>query len=206
MMSSLQSEFNRELDRLYQIRTEKLRHIIGDPKIGKAKAFTRNLRNAGIKRLKEIASKACISRCYRKEIQERVEKKKSWHITRGKGFNLDAKQASFKEWYSNTFYNHRICIYIFWSGNKCLYVGKTEKAPGRIISHIYNKKFGRPTRIDVYQTYGKSDLPILECLAMHRYGPKINKMKAAKKRYTAKCPICIHTRNISRELHEIFVL
>jgi hypothetical protein len=201
-----QSEFNRKLDRLYQIRTDKLRHIIGPGRKGKSPTFDRELLDKKIEELKEIASRARVHKSYRKEFHNRVEKKKSWHITGGKGFKLEEKEASFKEWYEENFYPHRTCIYIFWKNRKCLYVGKTERAPGRIISHIYSKRIGNPTRIDVYLSRGKSDLPILECLAIHKFGPTKNRTeKSPKRKYSAKCPICTTNRKIHRELHRVFV-
>ena len=203
-MSKYQSEFNHELDRLYHIRTDRLRHMLG-PKIkGKSPKFNRDIRNRVIENLKEITAEALVKDFTRKEIKRRVEKKRSWLITRGKGVNLDAKKENFKEWYDKKCQGHRTCIYIFWRGRKCLYVGKTQKGPNRIISHIYDKRFGNPSRITLYLTRAKRNLPILECLAIHNFNPRINKTKAAKKKFTAKCPLCKRTRQIEKDLRRIF--
>ena len=205
-MSKFQAEFNRELDKLYRMRTDKLRRVIGPGRKGKAATFNRVLLDNKIEKLKEIASRALVRKFYRREFRNRVEKNKSWHITRGKGIRLEDKEERFNKWYKENFYPHRTCIYIFWRSKKCLYVGKTEWAPGRIISHLYSKRIGNPTRLDVYLSHGKSDLPILECLAIHRFSPIKNRTeRSPKKKYSAKCPICINNRKIDRDLHRFFV-
>jgi hypothetical protein len=203
-MSNNQSKFNDELDKLYRIKTDNLRHLLGPARKGKSPTFDRDLLDRTIKRLQEVASKALVRRFHQEEFSRRVMMKKRWFLTTGKGFNLDAKRENFKKWYEKKFQRHKCSVYVFWTGRKCVYVGKTEKGPDRIISHIYSKRFGNPTRIDVYLTHGKRDLPILECLAIHRFNPKINQMGASKKKFAAKCPLCKCRRQIKKELRRMF--
>lgn len=204
-MSNYQSEFNHELDTLYRIRTDKLRHMLGPARKGKSPRFDRDLLNRTVTKLEKITSKALAKPFQQEEFARRVRMKKRWFLTRGKGFKLDAKKKTFKNWYEKIFRHKKCSTYIFWTGRKCLYVGKTEKGPDRIISHIYSKRFGNPDRIDVYSTSGKRDLPILECLAIHRYDPKINKnRKSPKKKFTPKCPLCKRNNQIEKDLRRMF--
>lgn len=203
-MSKYQAEFIHELDKLYHIRTDRLRHLLGPARKGKSPTFDRDLLNRTIIKLEKIASKSLARRFQKEEFSRRIMMKKRWLLTRRKGFNLDVKKKNFKQWYKQQFHNHRCSIYVFWTGRKCLYVGKTEKGPDRIISHIFNKRFGSPTRIDVNLVHGKRDLPILECLAIHRFNPRINQMGASKKKYAAKCPLCKRKRQIEKDLRRMF--
>lgn len=201
---SYQSAFNRKLDSLFRTRTDWLRHRIGHPRKGKTPVFNRKRRERGIKRLIDIASKALIAECTQKEFLHRVEKRRRWYPKKHKT-GRDAKKLAFKKWYDGKF-KKESCIYIFWANGKCLYVGKTGRGPGRIVDHFEKYWFSRVTRIDVYMAHGKKDLPSLECLAIHRFKPKENDMKAAKKKGAAKCILCISTRQIRGELRRIFPL
>lgn len=77
-MSKFQAEFNRELDKLYRMRTDKLRRIIGPGRKGKSATFNRVLLDKKIEKLKEIASRALVRKFYRREFHDRVEKYKRW--------------------------------------------------------------------------------------------------------------------------------
>ena len=204
-MPSAQAEFNRELDELYKIRTDWLRHILGESRKGPEPIFDRKRVNRAIRRLQKIASETLAKDYAEFEFSGRVEKKSSWHITRAKGFDRDTKKRSFNKWYEKKFRHHN-CIYTFWGDSRCLYIGKTEKGARRITSHFDKHWFNQATRIDVYLPSGVRDLPILECLAIHRFKPKYNKTRAEEKKYAAICPLCIVTRSIEIELHRIFAL
>jgi len=204
-MGLYQSKFNKVLDELYRSRTDKLRHLLDSGKKKKARSFNRNLLDKKTKELKNLASDALLIQHFQKEFKNRVYKKNSWFWMKSKGFNRDQKSEHFEEWYNNIFLHRNKCIYIIWDEGKCLYVGKTEQAPGRITSHFYEIKFAHPTRIDVYLTRGKRDLSILECLAIHKYKPSKNQLLAAKKKYTSECSLCKINRRIDKEMRRIFV-
>jgi hypothetical protein len=200
-----QAEFNRELDELYRIRTEWLRHFLGATKKGPEPVFDRARVNRTIERLQKIASEATARYTAEWEFTNRVENQSQWHITRAKGFDRDAKKKSFDKWYDRKFRHHN-CIYIFWGDGRSLYVGKTGRGAKRITSHFDKHWFNQATRIDVYLPGGRRELPILECLAIHRFKPKYNKARAGMKSHCPQCPICALNKWIDYELHRIFSL
>ena len=96
------------------------------------------------------------------------------------------------------------CIYIFWAGKRCMYVGRTVRGRGRPQQHFEKGWFARVTRIDIYATGSPSEIPRLECIAIHNFDPIKNKRKASKAKWTKKCTICKGLKTIERELQQIF--
>jgi len=45
---------------------------------------------------------------------------------------------------------------------------------------------------------------LLECLAIHRFRPTKNKVKAATENWTPKCPLCALHKTIRTELRKIY--
>ena len=83
----------------------------------------------------------------------------------------------------------RSCIYIFWAGQRCIYVGRTVSGRGRPQQHFEKGWFARVTRIDIYATGSPSEIPRLECIAIHNFDPVKNKRRASKAKWTKKCTI-----------------
>ena len=90
--------------------------------------------------------------------------------------------------------------------SKCIYVGRTIKGKGRPQSHFVKFWLNSVSRIDIYLTSQSSQVPKLECLAIHRFHPKENGMKASIPKWAKKCPVCEIQKNIRSELRQIFSL
>ena len=200
---SRSAEFIRELNKLYHRRTSWLRTVLDAPNPGPPPGFGRKHVSRAITKLQCLASETLSAYFARKEFERSVEGKRSWHIKKGKGYTYDEKKRTFKDWYARKITNST-CIYVLWKNHTCLYVGKTKTGAGRPASHFEKAWFRPATRIDIYVTRGKHAIPALECLAIHRFRPLQNKVKAAKRKYTQKCPLCLLNRDIERELRSIF--
>jgi hypothetical protein len=201
---SHQSQFNRELDKLFKRRTDSLRHHIGQPRKGKTPAFNKAWRDNAINKLAEIAKEAQVHECAEQEFSRRARRKRPWW-PKEHGPGEDKKKAAFKVWYAKKLQKDN-CIYVCWRNKQCIYVGRTEAGAGRIVKHFGRVWFPSITRIDVYPARSKKDLPALECVAIDSYKPRENDTSASKKKGSAKCRLCKSTRQIKRELKSIFPL
>lgn len=195
-------QFRRTVDRLFRRRASWLRNALGKPIPGAPPSFGRREREKAIDQLQGLASDSLARKLAKKEFLRSVDKKKSWHV---KGWGRDEKRQLFNGWYEEHI-PYRRCIYIFWKGNKCVYVGKTKGGAGRPSAHFEKHWFSGATRIDIYALRGKKSLPALECLAIHRFQPRENKNKAQTAKWTKKCPLCKVHRDIKSELRSIFSL
>lgn len=197
---SHQSQFNHTLDRLYERRTDKLRHIMtGKP--GPLLTLTKKRRESKIRELEEIASKALAKKMAKKGFKTLVIRKKTW---RTKGWGTDKKQKIFRAWVRKKISPKRGKIYVFWRKRECRYVGRTRGRGSRPSHHFKRGWFNGTTRIDVYLAYQRRSIPLLECLAIHRFRPTRNKVKAAKQNWTPKCPLCAVHKKIRTELRKIY--
>jgi hypothetical protein len=197
---SHQSQFNHTLDRLYERRTDKLRHIMtGKP--GPLLTLTKKRRESKIRELEEIASKALAKKMAKKGFKALVIRKKTW---RTKGWGTDKKQKIFRAWVRKKISPKRGKIYVFWRKRECRYVGRTRGRGSRPSHHFKRGWFNGTTRIDVYLAYQRRSIPLLECLAIHRFRPTRNKVKAAKQNWTPKCPLCAVHKKIRTELRKIY--
>ena len=199
------AQFNRELDTLFHKRSYWLRHLLRGPRPGRPPRLKRHDIQRSIAKLQDIADEAFAPALARKEFERSVRKEKSWHVKRGKGHRYEQRQRAFQNWY-DTHIESPSCIYVFWARRRCIYVGKTTRGRGRPSSHFEQAWFRPVTRVDVYETRGKRALPALECLAMHRFQPLRNKVKAQERKWTQKCPLCKLDKNIQAELRDIFRL
>lgn len=198
-------DFTRQLDALFQRRTHWLRHVIARPGSGRPPAFMRAHRETAIARLQELASQALADRLGRRVFREGVRQRRSWRVLASKGRGPREKKEAFDEWFEARI-GHKNCLYVFWRGRRCIYVGRTARGGKRASSHFEKFWFQGVTRVDVYATRGKSSLPAMECVAQHRFNPKQNRVKAAAARWTKKCPLCAIHRDIRSELRGVFRL
>lgn len=197
---SHQTKFNRTLERLYERRTDKLRHILTG-KSGPLLTLTKKKRESKIRELEEIASKALAKRMAKKGFRALVIRKKTW---RTKGWRTDKKQQIFRAWIRTKISAKRGKIYVFWKKRECRYVGRTRGRGSRPSHHFKRGWFNGTTRIDVYLAHQRRSIPLLECLAIHRFRPTRNKVKAAKESWTPKCPLCAIHKKIRSELRKIY--
>jgi hypothetical protein len=179
-----------------------LRFAIGPKKPGKPSEFKRQSVDKGINKLQKIASHALARKLAKSEFEQYASTKKAWHI---KGHGITEKKPNFEEWFRKTFPKEKPCIYAFWGNNsKCIYIGKTGSGGSRPSSHFDKYWFPEVKRIDVYPVNSQSQVPKLECLAIHHFEPKQNKNKAATKKWTKACPLCVVHKDIEKELRRIF--
>jgi len=104
------------------------------------------------------------------------------------------------------FHTRTTYIYIFWSGKKCKYVGKSIVGGTRPQIHFEKYWFNDVTKINIYSTSQRSQIPKLECLAIHRFEPSVNCYKPSFSGNAKSCPICDTEKLIKQEIKSIFKL
>jgi hypothetical protein len=202
---SYQTQFNLTLDRLYRRRTAELRRLL-TRKPGPIQTITKERRERKIRQLQEIASKALARKIAKKRFKTLTLPRKTW---RTKGWGEAEKKRKFRKWVREKLsYRQSLAkrgkIYVFWKKRNCLYVGRTRRSGSRPSQHFKRGWFSGTTRIDVYLARQKKSTPLLECLAVHRYRPTKNKVKAATENWTPKCPLCAIHKKIGTELRKIY--
>ena len=196
-------EFKRTIENLFRKRSHSLRTALDGSVRGRPPAFNRTMVTEAIEDLQELASDHFALVLARDAFDESVHKRRSWHAKRGKPRGWRKKKVAFETWYESHFGPSR-CIYVFWSGRTCEYVGKTGTGGSRPSSHFGMVWFANVTRIDIYATRGKRALPALECLGMHRFLPRQNRSRAETRRWLKKCPLCEAHRGIEQEMRDLF--
>lgn len=202
---ALATQFEQELALLFYRRTAWLRSAIGTNRPGRPHEFTRRKVYPKLDELGEIATKIITSKRAKKEFRKLIGDKRQWQTKRGKGWDRYAKKESFKRWYERHI-GSKNCVYVFWSGRTCEYVGRTVRGHGRPLTWFTVFWFHRVTRIDIYTILRKSEVGKAECLAIHIFDPRQNQNWPSRQKYTKKCPICEATKEIDDELKAIFRL
>jgi hypothetical protein len=197
---SFQTRCNSILDRLYERRTDRLRHVLVKRQ-GHPLTLTKKRRETKIRELQEIARKARAENLARRQFRRLARPKKSW---KPKGRGADNKQKEFLPWVREGNSQGRGKVYVFWRRRECRYVGRTRGRGSRPSCHFKRSWFNGTTRIDVHSAHQRKSIPMLECLAIHRFNPTKNKVKAAKLKWTAKCPLCSLRKKIRTEIRTIY--
>jgi hypothetical protein len=205
MASHAVVEFRRELDRLFKRRTHWLRSSVEGRRTGAPPKLGRQHVSRAIKSLQDLASSALASELARRDFDDGVLIRRSWHPKKGKGRGVDRKRARFNEWFDEHL-GRGTYVYVFWNRRRCVYVGKSVKSGRRISSHFDKHWFGAVTRVDVYKARGRRVVPSLECLAIHRFQPARNKFRAERRKWTRRCGLCKVHKEIDDELRSIFRL
>jgi hypothetical protein len=194
--------FEKELDKLFRQRTHWLRKELGRSTAGKPPVFNRKTVNKGIQKLQNIASDALVRWLAKTEFNKHIAHRKNYTI-RGRG--PADKRGHFEGWFAKSFKKTKGLIYAFWRRDgKCIYIGRTGSHGSRPSSHFDRYWFTGVTRVTIFAVTGRSHIPKLECLAIHHFQPKINKNKAATKKWTKACPLCTTHKYIETELRKIF--
>jgi hypothetical protein len=178
---------------------------VGKNKPGRPHIFNRKKAGPKLYELGVLATQILVRRRARPEFLRAVEGKRQWHVKRGKGFGIDAKRKRFKRWYEGHIGNKN-CVYVFWSNKECVYVGRTSRGKGRPAGWFDRVMFQPVKRIDIYSVRRPTEVPKVECLAVHLFDPAENRNWPSIGRYTKKCPICKATKEIDKELQSIFRL
>lgn len=197
---SRERAFRRELYHLFDIRTYWLQHLVSGPSPGKVPRFTRKRVDRTVSSLQEITTEALLRKLATTWFNDFAEEKKTWRVTNQKGWGRDKKKRNFQTWYEKRF-GATGCVYSFWKGTKCVYLGRTGKGGSRPSDHFVKFWFSGITRIDVHEVRAKRPLSALECLATHRFRPSRSKQKTQR-----KCPLCKIHRRIKAEVNSIFHL
>lgn len=194
--------FERELNNLFRRRTDWLRRRVGAKGAGKPPEFSRKKVGKGIRKLQTIASDAFARKLAKSEFNEHVASRKNYGV---KGRGPYDKREKFEEWFATHFRKRKGLIYVFWGNRKkCIYIGRTGSHGSRPSSHFEKFWFTGVKRITIFSVKGRSHVPKLECLAIHRFQPTRNKNKAATKKWTKACPLCTTHKHIESELRDIF--
>jgi len=199
-----QTQFEDALSRLLKQRTFLIERAAGLEKRGKPPKINRQKLEKTIKRLQNLAMKIRRREIVR-EFGKCVSERHQWHPKKGKGWGISQKKRSFGQWMDERIKNANY-IYMFWSNRICEYVGRSIQGRTRPQSHFEKHWFSRVSRIDIWSVRKKSDVPKLECLAVHQFQPTRNKIRPAERKWTKKCPICQMARTIESELRDIFRL
>jgi hypothetical protein len=202
---SLAKAFDRELKSLFERRTAWLHRALGKKQPGRPHEFTKKKVGPKLYGLGEIAAQILVRRRARKDFNRSVDRLRQWHVKRGKGHGVRAKKESFREWYDKKI-GHRNCVYVFWAKRDCVYVGRTSRGKSRPVGWFDRYWFSRVTRIDIHTVHRRSEVPKVECLAIHLFDPAENENWPSIGKYTKKCPICKTTKDIDAELKNIFRL
>ena len=199
---ALKKDFDRRLNKLMHRRIAGINVLIGHRKPGPMPHFSSKKVKPEIDRLSGIAKDIITRQLARKEFAAAAEAKYTWRV---KGHGGPAKQRIFKQWYDKTI-GKLNCVYIFWAGSSCIYVGRTGSGKHRPAASFTQYWFHRITRVDVYEVWKPRMLPMLECLACDIFDPRNNRIGVAHKRYCTKCPVCSSVKLIKNELQKIFRL
>ena len=202
-MRSLSVEFDRKLDSLFERYTHRVRRQATGRPIGRAPSLRKAKLRKAIDELVAIARRVQLRTVGVPEFDALVEAKHQWHAKRGKGRGPEAKRVSFSRWWDRRV-TRRTCIYVFWQGRLCAYVGRTGRGGGRPQRHFDRHWFQSVTRIDVYEIPGKRSLAKAECLAIDRFQPRRNRMKSARQWGKSKCPVCTHESKVRADLEWLF--
>jgi len=201
---ALAKQFENDLTKLFRRRTAWLSGAIGKRRSGPVPSFSKRKVGNELARLRLTARQILIKQRGRKEFESLV-KKRQWRVSSGKGFGRRAKKIAFCLWYDK-FVKSNNCVYVFWSGRKCMYVGRTLRGKGRPSGAFDKYWFSRVTRIDVYSVASPAVVPKAECLAIDLFDPSRNIYSSAKPKFARKCPICSTEKKILAELKRIFPL
>jgi hypothetical protein len=202
---SYAAKFRRALNALFDRRTHWLRKAVEAPRRGRAPELSRAHVMGTIEALQDLTTSARAKRYWREELRRSLEERRSWHAKRGKGRGPRAKKEAFNAWYRESL-PPGPCVYVFWIGRKCEYVGKAGGGGARPQAHFMKYWFQYVTRIDIYVLRGRRALPVLECLAIHHFGPRQNMVKAERRAHARKCKLCLAHSMIRSEVGTLFRL
>lgn len=199
------AKFDRLLHKLFDDRTHWLKAQVRKPNRGKPPTFDKNKVEKAIRHLQTLAEEAQLHARAISGLVNLYSDKKQWRVTANKGWGVDQKRLKFNEWFDKCIpYNN--CVYVFWAGHRCRYVGRTLGGKNRPQSQFQKHWFPGVTRVDIYSSQGAREIPKLECLLTHRFNPMHSKVMPASQKWFSKCPIC-ETRSLIRdEIKYIFRL
>lgn len=201
--TQLQRRFDEELEELFRRRTHWIRSKVRKPTVGQPPRFARKHVNEAIRRLNNITEASLLREHAVQSLSDIYDDRRQWHVTRNKGWGPERKRKAFLKWYENRELSKN-CVYVFWAGNNCRYIGRTLNGKNRPQAHFHKEWFRGVKRIDIYCSRTKRNVPKLECLATHRFKPKYSKIKPATRKWYSRCPICEAQRMIRQDVRSMF--
>lgn len=205
MASTTVREFDSRLAKLFEYRTHWLKSLIREKQRGPAPSFNKRRVDKTIHTLQDLAVETLLHSRLLPPLTELFDQKRQWHPRRGKGRGVSAKQKAFKTWYDGKL-SYKNCVYVFWNGRKCLYVGRTLNGKGRPSSQFSKFWFGKATRLDIFCSKAKRSIPALECRLTHQYEPSYSRIKPSRSPRYRRCDICEVEDAIYDEIKDIFAL
>lgn len=205
MAKHVAAKFDRLLHKLFNDRTHWLKAQVRKPNPGKPPTFDKNKVEKAIRHLQSLAEEAQLHARAIRDVENLYAEKKQWHVTTNKGWGIDRKRQAFNEWFDEHV-PHDNCVYVFWAGRRCRYVGRTLGGKNRPQSQFQKHWFQGVTRVDIYSSRAAREIPKLECLLTHRFDPKHSKVTPASRKWLSKCPICETRSFIRDEIKYIFRL
>lgn len=124
----------------------------------------------------------------KKEFKTSFISKRQWQVKNSKGWGRRAKKLAFRQWYDREIQS-RNCVYVFWSGKDCEYVGRTFRGKERPTSSFDKFWFNGVTRIDIYSVHSPSVVARAECLAIDVFDPRRNLNSSSRPKFSKRCPI-----------------
>ena len=154
--------------------------------------------------LQKISNDILVRDAFTNEFNKNVLQEKRWH-TKNKGWGRIKKIKSFNKFFKNKIHFENY-IYVFLYGKKCKYAGRSLAGGTRPETHFEKYWFDGVTRINIYSTSQPTQVPKLECLAIHKFEPSVNRNKPSFSKGDKLCPICENERYIKQELKSMFKL
>ena len=197
--------FDHELFELFEYRTHWLKSLIRKRSPGASPQFNRKRVDKTIKKLQHLGTQSLQTSKLILPLSSFYDVKKQWHPRRGKGHGVRAKEKAFKKWYESQV-TYQNCVYAFWSGRNCLYIGRTMNGKGRPSAHFSKHWFSKATRIDIFGSSVKRQVPAFECRMTHKFEPSYSRIRPGHRKGYSRCEICEVRRNIRDEVKYIFAL
>lgn len=205
MGSAMERRFDRELYDLFEYRTHWLKSLIRKRRPGASPQFNREKVDKTIKELQHLGAQALQSSELLTPLDQFYDVKKQWHPKKGKGHGVRAKEKAFGQWYAQQI-SYKNCVYVFWKGRSCLYVGRTMNGKGRPSAHFSKHWFSKATRIDIFGSSIKRRVPAFECRMTHKYEPTYSRIRPGHRKGYTRCEICDVHKSIRNEVKFIFAL
>lgn len=185
-------------DTLERRREELLRVVLPGGK-GRPKTLSRRMRDRRASELVQLAEEILVRRLGKRAFAARVYRRHLKHVRGG-----DEKRFwQLYDWASRTM--RRPIVYSFWQDHTSLYVGKGA-------SYRRLKNYRRTTllrdadSVEIWEIRTRRLLPSSECLAIHYFVPLHNEYKAARRKWTSKCPVCEKKRDFKQQLKSLLRL
>jgi hypothetical protein len=195
---SLDKQFSRKLDLLWNRRTSELRSLVIPRGVGKPSLFTKRNREKLISDLLETATAILLRRDGKLEFKK-IFVARNLKQLKGRGFV--ARGENLISWAERVLAGP--IVYCFWKGKKCLYVGK-GKSWKRLKDYAKSAYLINANAIEVFLVHNASQLAKAECLATHLFEPRDRKVKPARVKWGKACPVCRKHDYIRDELKLLF--